>query len=317
MAANPLIVVQNAIYGAQPTALDITQATQTLLDNQYTANPAITVFNIQISPVGLGIPDPAPGAVKSFTITYSIIGSTNVRSLSRGGQDGQTLNITALPLNNLQVLRAAYGTGTMGINLTQRLKDYFADPGNSAYITIGSQNFFNAFTNGSDPAPGTSKYFSVAYQTTEGGTVINWCGSDGQTLAMWANGCSRPSFLPLNTPLNVGDTLVSNNRKFYTVMQSDGNLCVYAGDPDHQGAYQWGSQATGSGGQFFTIVQGDGNLCTYYGSLSQQGAYLWGSQATADGGQFFLIMQDDGNLCVYKGTGPNDWGAWVWGSKNT
>jgi hypothetical protein len=42
----------------------------------------------------------------------------------------------------------------------------------------------------------------------------------------------------------------------------------------------------------------------------------FGVQRLADGGKFFLIMQDDGNLCVYKGTGPQDQGAFVWGSKN-
>lgn len=122
--------------------------------------------------------------------------------------------------------------------------------------------------------------------------------------------------LPLNTPLNVGESLVSKNRQFFAIMQSDGNLCVYRGTPGNQGPYMWGSQATAGGGAFFTIVQGDGNLCTYFGTPNQQGAYLWGSQALGDGGQFFLVMQDDGNLCVYKGSSTNQ-GAFVWGSMNS
>ncbi|MEO6825246.1 MAG: hypothetical protein ABI167_11110 [Nitrosospira sp.] len=134
------------------------------------------------------------------------------------------------------------------------------------------------------------------------------------SLVTWAtiSGSGGSSVLPLNTPLTVGDTLVANNQQFFAVMQSDGNLCVYRGNPQNQGAYMWGSQATGGGGQFFTILQSDGNLCTYYGSVANQGAYLWGTQALADGGKFFLVMQDDGNLCVYKGS-PNDNEGWVWG----
>lgn len=144
--------------------------------------------------------------------------------------------------------------------------------------------------------------------------------NDGSLSSLVISNFSGPllgsSVLPLNTALPVGGTLVSINQQFFAVMQSDGNLCVYRGTPQNQGAYMWGSQAIGGGGQFFTIVQGDGNLCTYYGTQSQQGAYLWGSQALSDGGQFFLVMQDDGNLCVYKGTGLSDQGAFVWGWMN-
>lgn len=136
------------------------------------------------------------------------------------------------------------------------------------------------------------------------------------SLVTWVTISGGSNVLPLNTALPVGGTLVANNQQFFAVMQSDGNLCVYRGTPQNQGAYIWGTQATGGGGQFFTIVQGDGNLCTYYGTQAQQGDYLWGSQALSDGGQFFLVMQDDGNLCVYKGTGLSDQGAFVWGWMN-
>jgi hypothetical protein len=151
----------------------------------------------------------------------------------------------------------------------------------------------------------TTSKFSWPVDTQKDFSLVTWSTSKGGV-----------SFLPLNTALTVGSALVASNQQFFAVMQSDGNLCVYRGFPQNQGAYMWGSQATGAGGQFFTIVQSDGNLCTYYGSQSQQGAYLWGSQALSDGGQFFLVMQDDGNLCVYKGTSPSDQGAFVWGWMN-
>ncbi|MDU6684211.1 MAG: LamG-like jellyroll fold domain-containing protein [Enterobacteriaceae bacterium] len=126
----------------------------------------------------------------------------------------------------------------------------------------------------------------------------------------------RSNYLKLLEPLGVNGTLISSNRQYFAIMQADGNLCVYQGTPHNQGKYVWGSQKTGPGGQFFTVVQADGNLCTYFGTMGNQGKYLWGTQRLADGGKFFLIMQDDGNLCVYKGTGPQDQGAFVWGSKN-
>src|SRR6185437_17042188 len=88
----------------------------------------------------------------------------------------------------------------------------------------------------------------------------------------------KSNYLSLMEPLGVNGTLVSNNNKYFAIMQSDGNLCVYEGTPGNQGRYVWGSQKTGPGGQFFTVVQVDGNLCTYYGSLGNQGNYLWGTQ---------------------------------------
>ena len=136
-------------------------------------------------------------------------------------------------------------------------------------------------------------------------------------IVKWKNNPPAKNVLPLNTPLNVGQTLLSNNRQFFAVMQADGNLCVYKGTPEKQGPYVWGTQATAGGGVFYTIVQSDGNLCTYRGTTSSQGPYLWGTQALGSGGKFFLIMQDDGNLCVYKGTGTIDQGDFIWGSNPT
>jgi len=135
-------------------------------------------------------------------------------------------------------------------------------------------------------------------------------------LVTWRSLPGGKAFLPMNMPMNVGDVLQASNGLYYAILQGDGNLCVYAGTPQIQGPFQWGSMKTGSGGHFFAIVQSDGNLCIYSGRLGKPGGYLWGSQSSASGGHFYLIMQGDGNLCMYKGTSPSDSHGFVWGSKS-
>src|SRR5262249_24848796 len=94
----------------------------------------------------------------------------------RGGYDGQNLALVVTPLNSLEVVRAFYGNGNLGIDLTTKLNSYLADPGNSRQIVIGSA----AFCGGNDPAPGTLNYFSVTLQKS--GYAWSQCGYDGQTV---------------------------------------------------------------------------------------------------------------------------------------
>jgi hypothetical protein len=80
-----------------------------------------------------------------------------------------------------------------------------------------------------------------------------------------------------------------------------------------------GQYLVSADGLFFTIMQGDGNFCVYRGSgPGNQGAFVWGSVQAAGyqpaPGSYFIIMQNDGNLCGYRGAGPSNKGGFMWGS---
>lgn len=134
-----------------------------------------------------------------------------------------------------------------------------------------------------------------------------------------APGRRHDAILPMNTLLQVGDHIVSDNGLFFAILRSDGNFGVYRGidiDPDHPPL--WSSNRYSRAGAYFALVQADGNFCVYRGAdLSRNEGWLWGTQATASGGQFYAAMQDDGNFCIRKGHGPADCAGLVWASGAT
>jgi len=237
--------------------------------------------------------------------------------------EGKTATLKQPPLSVKPPVKGVIGSAAMAvINASGYIyKKVESAPGNHAKIMIiddevyvvGSDNLYPGFLSEIDyiveGKDAVSEMISSYWEPL-------WKYSGPHSLSGSNETPDKSNYLSLMEPLGVNGTLVSNNKKYFAIMQSDGNLCVYEGTPGNQGRYVWGSQKTGPGGQFFTVVQADGNLCTYYGFLGNQGNYLWGTQRLADGGKFFLIMQDDGNLCVYKGNNPKDQGAFVWGSKN-
>jgi hypothetical protein len=179
---NPLIVVNSALYGSPNTAaVDITAKIQALFDLQYQANPQLLAFTLtDINPALFNIADPAIGQTKTLTIAYRNPGAGAGNVFFRGGQDGQNLALAVTPLNSAEVVRAFYGTGRLGIDLTTKLISYLADPGNSRQIVIGSAAFFTTFCGGNDPAPRTLKYFSVTL--SKSGYAYNQSGYDGQSV---------------------------------------------------------------------------------------------------------------------------------------
>jgi len=123
------------------------------------------------------------------------------------------------------------------------------------------------------------------------------------------------NLLKPNEYLTSNKYLVSDNKAFFLIMQSDGNLVVYkgSGPSDNKGAL-WNSK-TGGKGESFAIMQSDGNFVVYKGSgPSDNKGALWNSK-TGGKGESFAIMQDDGNFVVYKGSGPSDNKGALWNSK--
>ncbi len=65
---------------------------------------------------------------------------------------------------------------------------------------------------------------------------------------------------------------------------------LYAGSgPKSQGAVLWQSGYTAASGKFYTIMQTDGNLVTYTGTPSAPGGYVWASQTYGNSGAYLRV----------------------------
>ena len=123
------------------------------------------------------------------------------------------------------------------------------------------------------------------------------------------------NLLKPNEYLTSNKYLVSDNKAFFLIMQSDGNLVVYkgSGPSDNKGAL-WSSGTSGKG-ESFAIMQSDGNFVVYKGSAPAPPQMPTWNSKTSGKGESFAIMQDDGNFVVYKGSGPSDNKGALWNSK--
>lgn len=104
--------------------------------------------------------------------------------------------------------------------------------------------------------------------------------------------------------LQAGQKLFSPSGEYFLVMQTDGNLVVYAVGPDTNAEVTnvalWASNTNGQGG-VVAKMQGDGNFVVY----TAGGAAVW-SSGTAGQANSFVRMQDDGNLVIYKAIWATD-----------
>jgi hypothetical protein len=98
--------------------------------------------------------------------------------------------------------------------------------------------------------------------------------------------------------LTAGQTLVSSNRRFRLLYQSDGNLVLYD-DTDRTAPWATNTGGTTPG---YVQLQGDGNLVVYEG----QGAARFASN-TPGNANSRLVLQNDGNLVLYASNGQPTW----------
>ncbi len=121
--------------------------------------------------------------------------------------------------------------------------------------------------------------------------------------------------LPTNAFLRSGQALASPNGWFTATMDPDGALTIRV-DAIELASYPPPTGAEPIVGDYFTLLQPDGNLCVYIGKGPDDNCgLLWSARADkGTPGSYFAIMQDDGNLCVYAGTGPADKRELIWAS---
>jgi hypothetical protein len=129
---------------------------------------------------------------------------------------------------------------------------------------------------------------------------------------------SAGAILKRDEYIRTGEYRVSFDLRFFLILQSDGNLCIYRGSgPNDQHGLLWATMRTAEGGAFFAIMQSDGNLCVYKGTgPADNHGYVWGSQSSWSD-PCFTVIQNDGNLCIYRGTDLAGQGGLLWDSGKT
>jgi hypothetical protein len=107
--------------------------------------------------------------------------------------------------------------------------------------------------------------------------------------------------------LEEGDTLVSADRRFTAVMQTDGNFVIYQNGVGAIWASSWCGQ-TVFGPGFRAAMQYDGNFVIY----TPANVAVWGTsfpqtqpgcpsdQQAVFGSGIYMDMQNDGNLVMYR-----------------
>ena len=172
--------------------------------------------------------------------------------------------------------------------------------------------------------------------TTTGIYIVRW--SNGKSVESWLNFDAlgllqqlgevpgpvvKSSSLTPGQFLQSGEYLVSSNRAYFAIMQTDGNFCVYRGSgPSDNHGVVWAINLENANMALypgsFAIMQTDGNFCVFRGSdPSHNQGLVWAinllnaNMALYPGS--FAVMQDDGNFCVYQDS-PANQGSAVWRS---
>eukprot|EP01084_Bolivina_argentea_P256709 432305_1 len=138
------------------------------------------------------------------------------------------------------------------------------------------------------------------------------CQKDGTIPVFnWEANIFGDRLLP-DARLYTGEALVSANRRYVAVLQSDGNFVVYDIGENAQNyenaVAKWAThQQLNTGIDRFVILQGDGNLVLYQTGLPNTA--IWASH-DYDSSPGMLIMQSDGNLVAYTSGDVAYWDTW-------
>jgi hypothetical protein len=165
--------------------VDVTQFMQHYFDTQPGSPQAFPFTPIQA--FFTNVHDPDDHNPKAFTMVYSIPqpgGAPNIGPFFRGAKEGTALLIVVAPIKVVQIVKAYYGGGQVGLDITSGLQRYVNDPANKGQIVIGSTPFLDACTGSADPVSGW-KCLNVVYKDPPNATVeITRCGYDTQTITL-------------------------------------------------------------------------------------------------------------------------------------
>src|SRR5262249_12506057 len=156
--------------------------------------------------------------------------------------------------------------GASWVNVPGGALDIGVGSEGSVWIVGTDQSVWKYASGGWVKANGALTNIAVDNKGNPWGVNVNTQIYSSSTRASFA---SAPAPGPLGRSCRVtggtlaaGQYLVSENKQFFLIQQTDGNLCVYKGSSpsDNRGGL-WCHNKVG-GGPSFTVMQGDGNLCT-------------------------------------------------------
>lgn len=142
---------------------------------------------------------------------------------------------------------------------------------------------------------GTATGNTTTGNTTTGNTGTTTTGNTGGNTTAQAAAPAPCGVLSATMQLNQGQSLSSCSGQYKLILQTDGNVVVYAG-----GMPLW-SPLINTG--VVLAMQADGNLVAYSSSQA-----VWNSGTYGHPGAF-TKMQDDGNLVVYGTDGTPLWNS--------
>jgi hypothetical protein len=142
------VKIQSATYGVGTKTIDVTKPVSAHLKNGK--------MNFVVTPSALNVNDPAPGQLKTLTVTYQINGGA---SNTATAVDGDSIEIDAPPAriaSGLQINKARYGYDKSYTDVTSAVRTYLND--GSINVTVSASNMGIP-----DPNPQKVKYLIVDY----------------------------------------------------------------------------------------------------------------------------------------------------------
>ena len=138
-------------------------------------------------------------------------------------------------------------------------------------------------------------------------------GPAGATPTPVSSCSAPPSTLTGGQVLSSGACLVSPDKDYELVMQTDGNLVLYY---QSQADPLWDSATDGNPGAY-AVLQTDGNFVVYAKAGGNGASALWATTTPGEAPVANLVLQTDGNLVLY-GTNPGGapFAAWSTATEN-
>jgi hypothetical protein len=194
------ISVQKATYGTGSSQIDVTGTVAGMIRDG--------VLNVPVTASALNVTDPAPGQLKTLTVTYTInSGKTNTVS----EKDGGVINVNAPPqrvASGLQITKAEYGVVGNYQDVTDAVQNQVSSDG-SINLKVGFQQVGLP-----DPDPSKKKNLLVEYKLN--GSVNEGNFSDGEYFKLNAPATNAPdNTTPTQNTFSFLGTLFSSVAYFF------------------------------------------------------------------------------------------------------
>jgi hypothetical protein len=194
------ISISSASYGVGTQSVDVTKAV--------TSHIQSGKLNFTVSSDALNVQDPAPGQIKTLTITYSINGGSS-NTISE--KDGNVISINAPPAtvaSGLQITKAEYGYPSNWTDVTDAVQNY---------VSNGSVNFTVGFKAVGIPDPNPSKQKTLKVDYSINGAPSSDSVVDGKKFKISAPAMTSSTGTPSQHAMSAISILFTNVARFIGV----------------------------------------------------------------------------------------------------